>query len=152
MALIYNSTVRSTAANRGVSQGFSSPSVTIYSGTQPTPSTLVSSWSSYNSSSSNLLWHAQAGTTLTVAANGVSIYASATPSATPVRNGTATWAVIWSAGVAYSAMGTSTIPNSSFMICPVTNTTSNGVVRLQSTTLSTATTATIVNLGFTVGL
>lgn len=151
MALIYNSGIRNLATSN-INAGFSSPSLTIYSGAQPTPATLISSWSSYNNTNSNLLWHAQSGLTLTIPASGVSIYASTTPSAIPVRDGIASWAVMWSSSVAYSAMGTSTIPTQSFMICPVSVTTGNGVVRLTSTTLSTATTATIINLGFSIGL
>lgn len=149
MALIYNSQLRTVAATYGVLGGFSSPSITMYAGTQPTPTTLISSWSSYNYNTSNFLWHAQTGLTLAVT-GGVSIYASATPSALPVRSGTAAWAVVWSGSVSTGTMTTSSIPNSSFMICPISINTSNGVVRLASTTLATGTTATISNLGFTV--
>lgn len=138
--------------NRGMAQGFSSPSVTIYSGVQPAASVVTSSWSSYNNTNSNLLWHAQSGLTLTVAGSGLSIYGSTLPALTaPVRDGTASWGIIWSGSVAYNAMGTSSIPNSSFIVVPVTDTSGNGVIRLTSTTLSTATTATIINLGFSIG-
>lgn len=149
MSLIYNSSVRSLITSPGILSGFSSPSMTMYSGAQPTPATLISSWSSYNYNSSNFLWHAQTGLTLAVT-GGVSIYASAIPSAVPVRSGTASWAVVWSGAVSTGTMTTSSIPNSNFMICPVSLSTSNGVVRLTSTTLSAGTTATLADLGFTV--
>lgn len=151
MTLLYSNSIRNLMTNRGMAQGFSSPSVTIYSGVQPAASVVTSSWGSYNNTNSNLLWHAQSGLTLSVATSGLSIYGSALPSTIPVRNGTASWGIIWSGSVAYSAMGTSSIPNSSFIVVPVTDTSGNGVIRLQSTTLSTATTATIINLGFSIG-
>lgn len=150
MTLIYNSGVRSLITSSGIRDGFSNPSMTMYAGTQPTPTTLINSWSSYNYNTSNFLWHAQTGLTLLVTGSGVSIFAVNVPSAVPVRSGTASWAVIWSGAVTTGTMTTSSIPSSSFMICPVSLNTSNGVVRLTSTTLSAGTTATIADLGFTV--
>lgn len=151
MALIYSTSMRNLMARRAILQGFSSPSLTIYSGAQPTPATLISSWSSYNNTNSSLLYHAQSGLTLTLAASEISIYGSALPATIPVRAGTAAWGVIWSGSVAYSSMGTSTIPSTTFMICPVTASDSNGVVKLQSASMTTSTTATITSVGFSVG-
>lgn len=155
MALIYPTTFRNLIAEYGFRRGFSNPSITIYAGTQPASSTLISSWSSYNSSSSNLLWHVQgsASSLQFSLLNNVTMYASTLPTSTnPVRNGTASWAVVWATNIAYSAMGISTIPSTYFMIVPVSLTTGNGVCRLQSTTLSTATATTISDFNFTVNL
>lgn len=152
MALIYHPNIRGLIANTGILPQFSSPSITLYSGTQPNPASIISSWSSYNSSSSDLLWHAQNGLTMSII-NDVTVYASAFPAlASPVRNGTASWAILWVSNLAYSAMGTSTIPSTYFIVLPVSNTTGNGVVRLESTSLSTATAMTVLNLGFTISI
>lgn len=150
MALIYNSSIRNLFVEKILS-GFSSPAVTLYSGEQPTPETFITSWSSYNNTNSNLLWHAASGLTLAIN-NGISIYASAFPALTaPVRNGTASWGVIWSGTVAYSAMG-GAIPSTQFLIGHVTESSGSGLIRLQSTTCNTGTTMTLLNLGFTVSL
>lgn len=152
MSLLYHPNIRNLFVNRGIVPSFSSPSVTLYSGAQPTSSAIISSWSSYNNTNSNLLWHGQSGLTLAVT-NGVTVYGSAFPAATnPVRNGTAAWGIVWSSSLAYSSMGTSTIPNTFFVVAPVSSTTGNGVIKLNSTTLSTATAITIANFGFTVTL
>lgn len=150
MAIVYSTSFRTVYTTK-LSQAFSSStSLTIYSGAQPTPATLISSWSSYNSTNSNFLWHCPNGLTLSVTGS-VNIYASGIPSSIlPYNNGTASWAVLWSSAIAYSSMGSGTIPNTYFMICPVTSNTGNGVVRLQTTTLETSTAMTILNMGWTV--
>lgn len=152
MTLLYHPNIRVLFANRGITSMFSSPAVTLYSGTQPSSATIISSWSSYNNTSSNLLWHAPSGLTITTT-NSITIYGSSFPAATnPVRDGTASWGIIWSGSLAYNSMGTSTIPNTFFVVAPVSSTTGNGVIKLNSTTLSTATAITIANFGFTVSI
>lgn len=152
MALIYHSNIRSVFAERAIRLGFSDPSITIYAGEQPLAAAIISSWSSYNNTSNNLLWHATGGPNELQFAlqNNVTVYANSFPALTaPVRAGTASWAIVWSTAVAYSSMGTGTIPNTMFMVVPVTAQNGDGVCKLQSTSLTTGTSITITNFSMT---
>jgi hypothetical protein len=128
--------------------------VSVYSGVQPTPDTLENSWSNYNANQSVFLGHFTAPTwtsnASTMAAGNVCLYVTttATGNATPLHNGTASWAVVWDSSVV-SAPSSGTIPTTNYIICDVGNMLSNSAVRMVNTTLSTSTATRIEDIGFT---
>ena len=153
MSLTYHPNIRQLFADRIVATIASNASITIYSGTQPSSATIQSSWSSYNSSSSSFLYHNPNNGLVYTRTGGVTVYASAFPSlAIPTRAGTASWAILWQAQVSNTSIAAATIPNASFIVVPVTVTTGNGVLKVNSVAFTTSTAVTISSIGFTVAL
>ena len=126
-------------------------SISIYSGAQPTATAITEAWSSYKSSNSIFLAHFND----VILTNG---YALTTPSLTlttpptstitPSNNGTASWAIIWGANNVNPAA--LSVPASGvFVVVPVSDQLSNGVVRLASTNVLTSSPLSIADIGFT---
>lgn len=152
MALIYHSNFRKLLAEK-TRLGFSSPSVTLYSGAQPTAANYQTNWTSYRSNNSSFLWHSVSGLEMTLMANQLTVYGSSFPALTnPSNNGTASWCVIWGSSISLASMANATIPSTQFMIGNVTTITGDGLVKLQSTSLTTSTSVTIMNFGFTISM
>ena len=158
MTVIYTSNLRPLFGYRGIFQGLGNCGCTMYAGAQPaTADDVVTNWSTtYRETAggnANLIWHADNGMTVAISNNDTTITGSAFPTAVaPKRNGTVTWAIIWPGTVTYAALNAATIPRSDLIVVPITITTGNGVLRMTSTTLSTETTTTITDFGFTVYL
>jgi len=122
---------------QGILRGLTSTvAITIYSGSQPTAATIAANWSSYNSTNSNFLVHFT-GAGWTQPLNGEAQFCSITtfPAATPATNtGTGSWCIIWSTNPLLAAMGTGTIPTTSFLVGAVTDLAGDGIVRFNPTT------------------
>lgn len=153
MALLYHPNIKRLFAERGIRQGLGG-SITVYSGAQPTPQTVISNWASYNQNSAACLWH---GTGIVWSLqNNITVYAStAATSITPLRAGTAAWCIIWGGNVATgtssSSLGAATIiPESRFIIGDVTTPAGSGVVRFSSINFTTASAITFVDAGITI--
>jgi hypothetical protein len=135
MALQYSSTVATVFTERGIRSNLAS-AVSIMGGTRPSSEVLISDWTSYNADSSAMLWTA---TGFVWTRSGNSIFASITPTATPLRNGTASWAILWQTAVTLANQQTSTIPNQRFIIIDVSSTAGDGIMKLFDTSLNTST-------------
>ena len=132
----------------------SASSITIYSGSQPSSSTLISSWSSYNSSNSNFLAHwpvsAGGGPIWTVPYGNNSLPGplyQLTPGSGVIatNTGTASWAILWSVLVSSASMAVSSIPLSTFIVVPVTLTTNYGVIRVNTLSVVSGQVYTIID-------
>ncbi len=152
MALLYHPNIKRVFAERGIRQGLGG-SVTVYSGVQPTPQTILNSWASYNQSAANCLWHSS-GIVWSLQ-NSLTVYASTPPTAAiPLRAGTAAWCILWnstiSTGVSSGQLGSATIPSTRFIIGDVTTTANSGVIRFSSLNFTTASAITFVDAGITI--
>lgn len=114
----------------GLSNGNSS-AITIYSGTQPTAATILSSWASYNSGNASFLAH-YTGAQWTQALSGTANFTSITtfPGAVSAsHSGTATWGIIWPTNPALSGMASGTIPSDYFLVCNVSTLPGTGIIK-----------------------
>lgn len=129
--------------------------VTVYGGTQPSAATILSGWTTYNTS---FLFHQPSIGIVQTAYSSDSVASKLTINGTPTavtasNTGTATWAIVWVNGGTAIAAGTgagqisnATIPNTRFIVCPVTTTASvTGFVLLSSTSITSGTSATVNN-------
>jgi hypothetical protein len=129
--------------------------ISVYSGVQPDATTLENSWSNYQSSDNVFLAHFSApswtSNASTMAAGNTCLYTTTTASgnATPLRSGTASWAVIWDSTVV-SAPGAGTIPTTKFIICDVGGMLSNAAVRMVDTSVNSSTVTRIEDIGLTI--
>ena len=166
MSLLYHPNIKRVFAERGIRLGLSG-SITVYSGTQPTPQTVISNWTQYNANASTCLWH---GTnTVWAVQNSLVVYASTLPkAAVPFRAGTAAWCIIWGntnatssavTDVTYgnfrdsntiSSIGSSTIATPRFIIADVSSSAGTGVVRFSSVNFTTATAIQPADVGITI--
>lgn len=102
--------------------------ITVYSGSQPTPATVISSWASYNSTNVVFLAHYESAI-WTMPSEGNLIQLTTVPAAVAASHtGSASWAILWCANTALGSMG-STIPINRFMIVPVTLSGGTGTIR-----------------------
>lgn len=148
--MIYSSSIRNLFIGRGILNNISAPhAISIYQGTQPTAAAITAAWANYNSPAGGLLVH-YVGATWTQpnanAANGIYMQLSTLPAAaTPLDTGTATWAIMWASNVSQATVLGATLPNISFIVVPVSNTVTNGVIRFTSTAISTGVAVAIVD-------
>ena len=152
MTLLYHPNIKRLFAERGIRQGLGG-SMTVYSGAQPTPQTVLNSWSSYNQGAAVCLWHSSG--IIWSLQNSLTVYASTlAAAATPFRAGTAAWCIIWNttvlAGASAGQLGAATIPSSRFIIGDVTTTAGSGVVRFSSINFTTSSSITFVDAGITI--
>lgn len=159
MALLFSPSFNEMLANqyqKGFSAAANGAVISLHPGVQPTADDVLANWSLYTTSG-NLLW-VRGG--FLFSTSGTSIYASTfgTPIA-PVKDGVATWAIIWSAASGANITSASPPFNTTtlsanyqkLMVGPVTDTTGNGLVRLSSTNLTIAGGAIMIaDAGFTV--
>lgn len=132
--MLFHPNIRNLFIGRGILAGLaSSTAVTVFSGAQPLAGDVILNWPTYKSQA---LLHWQ-GVGFTQPQNG--ILATVTVFPTPVvalASGTATWAIIWATNVTLANVQSDTLPNASFIIGPVTDTSGNGMVRLASPTMA----------------
>lgn len=151
MALLYHPNIRILVASYLLDTMSGNVSITLYSGEQPAPATIISSWTSYNRNSSVCLWNSENGNYFVRSNNMIYLSTSANP-VVPFRNGTAAWGIIWRGSVNNSALASNSIPNSQFTVAPVTDSTGNGIIKLNSTSLTTSTSVTINSMSLTINL
>lgn len=109
-----------------------SQSITVFSGSQPTGASVVANWAS--TYANNYLAHFN-GTSFVQQPDGNSLQLTVFPSSTPINSGTAAWAIIWDTAVNDTAVQGASLPSTNFLIVPVSNQTSNGIIRFQNTAL-----------------
>ena len=138
-----------TLATTAVSFNFGNGSAlgaTVYTGTIPTINTILNNWTNYNQSASSTLWHGSTGLILQILGTNI-INGSSFPTVTaPLRNGTATWFIVWA--LTNVNINTTTIPTTRFMIGDVSNIFGDGMMKFESVTFSTATPITISEFNF----
>ena len=151
MALIFSPSVRSAFAFHVL--GYepnalfkNQTKILFYSGVQPTVSTFVTNFNAaYQDNGSACLGQA---TTIGWTRNQNSWAITTFPGPiTPRLNGTVTFAAIFTNSQSTSGAISSA---SQFMLVPVTDTASNGVIRFTSTTFSTSTPMSIIDGGFSI--
>ena len=162
MALQFSSSIKTLYAFQGMMMGstgsslpFSSNSVSIsiYSGDQPAANHVVANWSSlYRSGVSNtphLVTFNYCGWTRTKSTITMTTFP---PSSTPLKEGTATWAIVWggSTQVPNNANQSTGIPAAYFVIVPVTTTSGDGVIRFTTVNFTTTQPVTMIDAGFTI--
>lgn len=144
MAVEFSSSF-ATLASYKIRLGFATtPSVTVYAGTMPSPGDIITNWATqYNSSQSNTLWHVGVGPTLSQLSN--TVISGSSPTATaPLRSGTASWYIMWS--ISSANITTSTIPSTKFLIGAVSDLLGDGSIKFDSTSLSSSIATTFVEL------
>lgn len=125
--------------------------LTVYGGVQPTAAQVAADWATYNSSSTDYLVHF----TDCYWDNPTEQYitlSSPPTSQTPVRNGTATWAIMWNLNPTGPQLDSTTLPRPTFLVVPVSDILGTGVIRFSSTSFSTSTAITVseCSLNFTI--
>ena len=124
---------------------------TVYSGTQPTAAAVANEWSAYASTNSNCLAHFEVGPSWLYNATSSTYYfdnSSGACNTATINNGTATWAIFWTTQVQTANMGLAGLPNTDFMVVPVSDTTGIGIFRFTATTFVTSTTVAPWDGGF----
>lgn len=163
MTIIYQRNIRNCYLSQGIMKltpGYSVTtvnntrlvSITIYSGSQPTASTIESDWSNYNTTyllhlPSTNIQQPNASTPGT----GVSIVNFGLPPTQLAANtGTATWAILWlsniAAGTATGQIGNAVLPSANFVILPVSDLTQTYPVRFSNTSMTSGLSYTISDL------
>lgn len=131
MAIQFYPNIRNLLIGRGIlASGITAASgITVYSGTQPTAPTILANWAAYNSANSSFLCHFT-GAVWIQPLYGLYASIGTFPVATVATNsGSAAWCIIWTTNPLLSAMGTATIPTTSFIVGPVTTLAGTGIVR-----------------------
>lgn len=121
----------------------------LYAGEQPTANNVAANWAGYSSTNTDYLGYVE-GTLLEVSTSSFTL--QAVQSATATRSGTATWAILWGAGVSSGSMSSDTLPTSAFWVVPVCDvTTSTGVAVLLDTNLTSGQTFTLADVTLKLG-
>lgn len=127
-----------------------SASITVYSGAQPTAVTVQGDWTSYKTSNVECLAHFLTGPSWSYNAGTLTWYNTTNPNATNVYNtGTASWAIIWSKTISTVLVQGSTLPDTQFVVVPVSTATGTGILRMVSADVVPGTTATVTSSGMT---
>lgn len=129
---------------RGILGGLAAPpggvGVTVYSGVQPSAATITANWSLYNSTVTEYLIHFfSVGWTQPL--GGLATFASITtfPTLTAAtRSGTGAWCIIWATNVTAPQLASGTLPNTSFLVAPVSDLAGTGTVRFNPDTIFVA--------------
>lgn len=160
MALQFSSSIKTLYAGLGLNNhsgsGYdifnpSGRTISIHSGAQPSASAILQNWSvhRWGSSSSEktlLAVYNDSGWTL----NGPSITMTKFPiPVTPVRNGIASWAILWSVEMGSNISSTSS-PVYPFVVVPVTTTAGDGVIRFTSLDFTTTSPVIMIDAGLTI--
>jgi len=125
--------------------------VTVYSGVKPSASSITASWPSYNA---NYLFHQpgvnyiQANLNL-VPGGGFLTRTNVPTSVTALNGGTASWCIVWCSNVAAGSsagqIGNAALPNANFIVGDVTIGSGNGIVTLDTLTITGGSTVTILD-------
>lgn len=148
MAIIFSSSVKQSYASQFATWKFGNTTgcaITLYSGTKPTPQAYIDNFATtYSNAQNAFLWHSNGLTTWATLGN-ITYMTTPVTAAAPVRNGVATWAVLWTTNTAYSAMntlpatatGTGAATQGCALVDVSTVAAGTGVVQLLTTTLAT---------------
>lgn len=128
--------------------------VTVFSGAQPSAASIAASWPTYNTLVlqhwPNVLFGNAPGSNTFGSGYYVQLNGAITPTTT-YASGTATWGILWGSNVSEVTVLGSSLPNSIFMVVPVTDQAGTGTIKLLSTTLtsgaSVAPTSIYISLG-----
>jgi hypothetical protein len=164
MTILFQNSLNNLIANQGVIAGVmggdpvigtTTPStatvaVTIFSGVQPSAATITSGWTSYNTT---FLAHWTGVGYQYIGSNipGVGLISqSNTPTAVLAANsGTASWGIIWGSNVAAGSssgqIGGSTLPNTRFIVGPVSLAGGNGMISLSTLTIVSGVSQSLTN-------
>lgn len=163
MAILFSPSVAGLMAGRGIlvpmgmttnAQSNVVVSLTVYSTSQAQPlaNTIADNWTSYNSTylfhMQNVQYKLDSPTSNTQ--SGLIINANTPTSNTALNTGTASWCIIWCSNVpngsgSAGSIGHSTLPNSQFLVGPVTYAYGNGIVRLSNLSVTSGSTYTFVD-------
>lgn len=136
MALSFHPNIRNLYMGRGVAAVFSNPfAISIYSGVQPIAAQITSSWTLFNEPTSNFLAH-YVGASWSQPSNGILLQLGLPPAVSPLKSGTASWAILWASNVSAVQTQGSTLPNASFMVVPCSHSIGQGVIRFTNPTLT----------------
>lgn len=153
--MIFTAPLLNLYLRRGIIDGFTQPyAVTVFGGSQPTASTIANSWSSYNTTFLQhwvgMNWNHPNATTLNA---GNYIELTAIPTATTANaNGVATWGIIWANNVSQANVQLSTLPNTLFIVGPVTDPYGTGMIKVPNTTIVAGTTSSLTDVVLTLSL
>lgn len=139
--MIFTAPLLNLYIKRGIIDGFSATwACTIFRGTQPTAAQVTSSWSTYSADYmvhwTGISWtHPNANTY----GSGNLCQMTAIPTAVVANKGSpndATYAILWASNVTEATVQGATLPNTAFIIGPVTSTAGNGMVRLSNISIT----------------
>lgn len=136
MTLIFSPGMRNLYMGRGVAAGFAGTfAISVYSGVQPTAAQITSNWTSYNEPTPGFLVH-YTGAAWTQPSNGILLQLTLPAAQTVLNSGLASWAILWSTNLTLANVQSSTLPSTSFMVVPCSDSTGQGVVRFTNSTLT----------------
>jgi hypothetical protein len=127
-------------------------SITIYSGAQPTASTIESNWANYNTTYLLHLPNApiQQPTAQTPGIGVAIINYGLPPTQLAANTGIATWAILWlqniDGGSSTGQIGNTVLPSVNFMILPVSDLTQTYPVRFSDTSITSGVARTISDI------
>lgn len=164
MAVLFQKNIRNFMSWAFISQGTNSTSygltttyaITVFSGVQPSASTIQSSWSSYNTT---FLCHWQGVILYNVysqspASSGYPqgfVLQNNPGSVTAINSGTASWCILWPTNPTQATVSGSSLPSTKFMVGPVSNQASNGLVRFISTSFTSGSSYSINDINLILG-
>lgn len=130
MALLFHPNIRNLMIGKGLLNGFSNPcAISVYRGTQPTPGDIIANWSTtYSSSNSQFLVH-YTGASWSQPSGGLLLQLGIPLAQNGVNTGTATWAICWATNVSAANVALATIPSTSFIVVPCSDSIGPGVIR-----------------------
>lgn len=149
MAILFSSRIRNLMARCMLFNSTTSTyAVTVYSGVQPAASAITTTWTNYNSL---FLVHIQNVVLqcANFAATNPIIDLSSSGSGTAVNSGTAAWAILWPTNPTQASVQGGTIPSTQFVVCDVSTILGLGVIRFNSTTITSALSYSVVDVGIT---
>jgi hypothetical protein len=125
MAIKFHPNIAKLLLGKGILSGLTTTvAVTLFKGSQPTAADVTANWTTH---SPNVLVH-WTGVGFTQPFNDLTLGVNVFPTPTVATGtGTATWAIIWATNVA--TLG-GTLPNTSFLVVPASNTSNLGVIRV----------------------
>lgn len=126
-------------------------SLTVFAGAQPTATDITNNWDDYNGA---YLFHMR-GVDYKLASPtsntlcGLVTNANYPTSESAINSGTASWCIIWCSDIASGSspgeLGDTTIPNTQFIVGPVTLYSGNGIVRLSNLSIASGSTYNFVD-------
>lgn len=129
MTIKFQNTIANLMIGRGFLAGFSATAaITIYSGTQPTAAQITAAWASYNSSSANCLAHYLDGV-WSQPSNNILLQLTPPAAVAAAKTGNAAWAILWSTNLTQVLLNGATLPNTAFIVVPVSVVNGSGVIR-----------------------
>lgn len=129
-------------------------SLTVYGGTQPNSANILANWGTFNTSylyhKTNVVYY-QPNYNNVSTGNYITLY-SLPDAQTAIANGNANWVIIWTANHPEANITGATIPSNSFIIGPVSNVYSNGIVKFDNTNFVSGNTYNVADSLITVSL